>query len=591
MPEPITAVLERLAGQPERFDELRALLADAALREELLDHADDVTRGTSARFAAKELERTKFYAELVQREGKRLRGEEQLDALTIINEQFPRIVEAVDHAMSLDDASHLAKFASHIAFPLLLKGKLELGVTVFKRLLDQAENTGNRSLEIMAGTRYADFLARVGRLDQAFEAFSGTLQLAELDGSHEALTEVLFGLGHVAILMGKYEESTEFCQQSLEHARNLLDKTQISKALGTLGSVAAFQRRLDDARRYLAESLEIKREIGNFYGLAGDLHNLAIAVAWQGDYPEGQRLFLEALSLNRRIGNRPWEANNLTGLASIALDQGRFEEARQLYSSAQSIAVDIGNELLIAACEFHLGAVAAALESNVEARLHFERGIQLSRKLGTKAWLAAGIDHLGALYTNLGDYQAAEPLLSEALTISKEIGDTNLSASATTNLGSIAIAMEKLPEATEYLDQALQLAAKAGMPRGILISLHQVVRLLLKANKNSSAALLAYGVSLNVQRLELVLRAKMHQDLARAVDKGRSVLTAEVMYQLEQQATTFSIKELADYALQALRDLQRELAGVPPKPAPAEQPVGDLIAETAEHDAGRDAHA
>ena len=71
-----------------------------------------------------------------------------------MNEQFPRIVETIEHSMSLDDSACLAKFAASIVSLLHMQGKLELGASVFKRLLHKARKTGNRSLEVRAG-RYS----------------------------------------------------------------------------------------------------------------------------------------------------------------------------------------------------------------------------------------------------------------------------------------------------------------------------------------------------------------------------------------------------------------------------------------------------
>jgi len=551
--------LDRLGGQPDRYEQLRQLLNDPGKRQEYIDDAEELLQRESARYSTAMLDRAGFYAELVSRESKRLKGKEQLDALTIIKKHFPRVVEAIDYVMSIDDSECLAKFARNIAAPLLMQGKFDLGASVFNRLLSQAEKTGNRLLEIRTGSAYGQFLIKTGRLDKAYEVSLHALELAQLEGNESALAGVLNVLGNVTRYLGRFEEATAFYEQQLELDRKLHLKSHMGFALCNLGILAGRQRRLDDARRLFTESLEIARESGNTHRIAGELHNLACVSAYQGDHPEAQKLLQEALELNRIIGNRSFEACNLGELGRAAIEQGRFIEARRLYASAQLIGVEIGNELLYADCECGLGTVAAAMESYEDARRHFEKSAQLIRRIGAKVELAACLEHLGALHCDLGDYEAAVPLLSEALTISMHLGDTHCSSLASTSLALVALETGKLPEATKYLARALNMSAEAGMPRGTLITLQAGVQLLANADKASPAALLAYGITPHLKRLGLVFGRKWHRDLDEAIASCSAMLEADQRSQLEQQAASMSIEDLTTYALEALGNLQAEL--------------------------------
>jgi tetratricopeptide (TPR) repeat protein len=379
MPEHIAVLLDKLGGQPDRYEQLRQLLNDPEQREEYSDYAEELIQRESLRYSTAMLDQAGFYAELVSRESQRLKGQEQLDALTIMNEQFPRIVEAIEQAMSLDDSACLARFAASIVSLLHMQGKLELGASVFRRLLQQAKKTANRSLEARAGRYYGQFLTEAGKLDKAYEITLHALGLALLEGNESELAKVQIALGNVTRYQGRFEESTEFYRLALENGRNLRDKYLISGALCSLGLIALGQGRLDEARRLFTESLEIARQTGNIYRIAGDLHNLACVAVDQRDYDEAQNLYQEALELNRLIGNRTFEARNLHALGSIALNQGRIDEAKQLYSSAQSISAETGNDQDYARYEDDLGNVSATTGSSEDVRRQFEGDIQLSR--------------------------------------------------------------------------------------------------------------------------------------------------------------------------------------------------------------------
>jgi hypothetical protein len=52
-----------------------------------------------------------------------------------------------------------------------------------------------------------------------------------------------------------------------------------------------------------------------------------------------------------------------------------------------------------------------------------------------------------------------------------------------------------------------------------------------------------------------------------------------------------TLKDLTDYALDALRELRRELDGEPSASAPADNSPADSVEELTQHEAGRDADA
>lgn len=378
MVESIAAVLESRADDPARFAQLARLLDDPSQRLGLEDYLEGAIRRESARYTTAMLDRAEFYSQLVKREVKRLRGKEQLDALAMMNEQFPRIVETIEHEMNLEDSTCLAKFAASIVSLLHMQGKLELGAAVFQRLLKQAKKAGNRPLEIKAGRYYGQFLTEAGKLDNANEITYYALGLALLEGNESELAKVQIALGNVTRYQGRYEESMEFYRQALEHGKDLGDKYLVSGALCSLGLIALEQQRLDDARQLFAESLEIARETGNIYRIAGDLHNLACVSYLELDYSEAKKHLLEALELNRLIGNRVFEARNLNALGRVALELGCLEEARELFTGAQSVAAETGNEREYARCEKDLQNVAAASAGNGNGQ-RLEKAIQVSR--------------------------------------------------------------------------------------------------------------------------------------------------------------------------------------------------------------------
>lgn len=559
MADKVAEILARPADDLSRFEALEWLLHSPEHRIQFEDYIEEAIRRQSGDVAAKMFARARFYAELVRREGERLNSGEQLDALTIINEHFPRILEAIDHAMSNDDSEHLAIFAAYIGIPLEFKGKFELGIKLFDSIIKQAEATNNKALEIESRIRYGDLLVRAGRLEHGYATLSHALQLSQLHGTERNLALVLSALGHVTRLMGRYEESLAYYTNALENARKTTEKVLLARALSGLAGIALYQRRLADARRLCTESLDIKRALANIHGIAGDLHNLAVVASWEGANCEAQGYYLEALDLNRRIGNHLWEAANLSGLGGILYEMGHFDEAKECFKRAQAIVIDGEHKMLVAVCQYHFGCVAFATEDYEDAQRHFEEGIQLNRAIGAKAWVGVCLYHMGELQRELGDKEAAKRCLSEALAIGNEIGDPNISSSALTNSALLAMATGKSAEAEVCLHRALRLASGVGMPRSSLISLHACLPVLLAANKYVSVAVLAQGIHAKVTQFGFVFRKKFHSDLRSAIAKCSSTLSGKDQVQAEDLAASLNVPDLVDYALRALEELRPEL--------------------------------
>jgi len=520
MPEPIAAVLTRLAGQPDRFDELRSMLADAALRQQLLDYTDEVTRGTSARYAAKELERTKFYAELVQREGEKLDGHEQLDAIQILDQEFESILDAASYALDYEDEGELLlPFARFLVNYLENTGRWREALSLYEHIVKRASEGKDRKIYAYALSSYGALLFGLSRFDQAEDMLSKAKQIAEEEGDELITSHAATVLGNVACVTGKYRQAIELQEEGLRLRRKIGKPHLIAFSLGNLATVYGHMNDRDRAIPLFEECLEISRESGDRRAMAVTLNNLGNLAEEQGQLDKAHKYFSESEALFREVSDRHGLGMALGNLGRLALWRRNLSNAQKLLSESLEINRQIDDDQGIAISLCNLGCVALLQGQTEQAEKLFEQSLEAYRRTGEQ-------------------YRIAETLAYLALTDIKE--------------GRRLKAWQRLNESL-LIDKGLKSHAANCM------ALIATGTFLIGTNTNEPAALLLFGYKRQPEFLNRVIWPIEEDCIDPMMEQLNSELPAAELTRLEAQAEAMSMEELIDYALQSLSKVQQEL--------------------------------
>jgi non-specific serine/threonine protein kinase len=392
----------------EGLDGVGALLAKSLVRR--TDGADGVPRfamletireyGLESLALAGELPalrawHARYYLELVEAAGSRLRGADQGAWLDRLEAEHDNLRAALEWSQTTDGDAELG---------LRLSGGLSWFWQI-RSYMDEGRRWLTRTLNNYPGPSAARVAALIGagwlaHLQHDAAAARGLLEaglaLARERGDSWSTAWALHLLGRVAYFDGDADTARALASESLETARAIGDRWLVAWALHLLGLAAHIEAGYPSARRLYEESLAIRRELDYPEGV-GTLQLLLGMVDYgEGDYGSAWSRFRESLELVQALRSHWLLGNLLANFAGLAAALGQMERAVLLAGAAGAVsdAVRVRPIPLVAAV---LGEVARSGE----------------RALGPAAFEAALAD---------GRRMSQEQAVAEALAVAPSTG-------------------------------------------------------------------------------------------------------------------------------------------------------------------------
>ncbi len=203
---------------------------------------------------------------------------------------------------------------------------------------------GNRNAAAVVLSNLGNLLARLGRLDEAREAYTDAIQTHRELGNRrsEAISKVNLG----NLLVEEDEEARRLLTEALATFRRVGDRMFEAIAAGNLGDACLRAGRLSEAEGHLTEAVKVARAIkaaaveGAFRG------SLAMIEHAQGRDDAAQRNLGAAESLLRRV-HQPEELGKLLlRKGTIAADAGDLDTAGACLTELRELAASDGQSQL-----------------------------------------------------------------------------------------------------------------------------------------------------------------------------------------------------------------------------------------------------
>ncbi|NEE07921.1 tetratricopeptide repeat protein [Streptomyces sp. SID7499] len=293
-------------------------------------------------------------------------------------------------------------------------------LTVTQLAVDCAREIDHPCCEATALNRLSQILPDCGRVDEAVEAASKSLDISRTHGDRMRQATALTSLGAALQRAERFEEAVKAHTESLTLSRELGDQGCIAKALMGLAGTLHETRRYDEAADVLDES-------ARHFAAMGDWHAEGLQLMRLGDTLFAMKRSTEAVETLRR---------------ALVLYQERGDEHHQ------AIALQ------------HLWSVSDM--SAQEAVDNYQRLVAICHKVCDRALESVALNALGDRLKQLDRYEEAVDAYREAAAIHEERGEERLLLTVLNNLGIALRTAGRVTEAVEVHEREIELARARG---------------------------------------------------------------------------------------------------------------------------------
>jgi tetratricopeptide (TPR) repeat protein len=177
---------------------------------------------------------------------------------------------------------------------------------------------------------------RVGRLDEAEDAFQNVIRLA---GEYKEIMAVGYGnLGLIYETRGDLDKAEAFFQKALALEEELGRKEGMASDYGNLGLIYLTQGNLGKAEEFHQKALALEEELGNKMGIARQYGNLGLIHLTRGDLGKAEEFHKKSLAIEEELGRKEGMANQYGNLSLIYRTQGDLGKAEEFLQ--KSLALD-----------------------------------------------------------------------------------------------------------------------------------------------------------------------------------------------------------------------------------------------------------
>jgi len=342
--------------------------------------------------------------------------------------QFDLLAERVDlysrmgkrdlQLKDLDSLRHLAeqlKDADHIAKEMMWRSAYFYFLGNYHEAIEQAQRAQSRSvvlvqteLGLYTQTVWCVALLRLGRLDEAMQRGTETLNQCQAVGNRKEEGRILTTMGLIALEQKEPANARRFLVEALQIAREIQDPGLETRALNNLArSEETVHRNYALARQYYEQSYRIAHEIGDRTNESITMGNLGFAAGMQGDFAAARSYHEQALMIAREVGNRYQEIYVLINLSAVSGIQNEARPALEYARAAAELAQKIGERVGEAWAMLYLGH-AYLLENELQmAQTAYRKSIEIRSELGQLSLSMEPIGGLVETYLRANDMEAA----------------------------------------------------------------------------------------------------------------------------------------------------------------------------------------
>ncbi len=260
-------------------------------------------------------------------------------------------------------------------------GRYGRAVSLYRIALDLARRVDPGGAEpSLRGEIYLQLgtaLSRVGRLDEATEAYGEARRIFEDATQPDRVGEALYGLGSVLAKDGDYDGAMLHFERAQGLFEQYEDMRNLSRVRDQAGTLLMQIGRPADAVEHFTASLAVKQHLRDVAGECGTLTEFARCLNACGDAARAKDLAERAAVRSREAGLHDEEARAQALLGALASAAGDLKEAQRALSAAAKHCEDAGLTVELVSIYKELAHVTGLAGRYKEATAYHERAFRL----------------------------------------------------------------------------------------------------------------------------------------------------------------------------------------------------------------------
>lgn len=304
-----------------------------------------------------------------------------------------------------------------------------LGALAFFSNTRESLEAYQKSLELDPNSREAwnhlgHLLDRVGRSQDADEAYSRALQIATSNNDKRAQSEAYGFLGSLRAKLGDIAHAETMLKSAVALAEDLDIDEPRAIAYGDLGNFYIRRGELKQAEALLKKSLVISNSARLSLGMTAHIYaDLGIVYQLREELVEAEKMQKKALEIWAKLGRRGEIAKAIGNLGIVSQHSGDLDTAEQLFRKALEFDHELEDKELAIQTYMNLGTIYGSRRDAVQAEEMFRRALEMSDAMGLKTGSAHAFLNLATVYVARGDLVQAQEMSERSLKLFTEIGD------------------------------------------------------------------------------------------------------------------------------------------------------------------------
>ena len=313
-----------------------------------------------------------------------------------------------------------------------------------------------------------------GNLDYALKELNSYRPLNESKSGHK---ESL--LGRVYTLQKNIPSALEHYQHAKDIYQKLNETENLYKNMKGIGVALYSGGKYDESLELLNKSLEYFTSTNNNIYKIDTLGNIGSVFLAQGEVQKAYKIFDNQYKAAVEHDAKNSIKNALGNTANITNISGKHDDALKIFNQLISVCEDLNDKDGLSKTYNNIGLCNKLLHRYDDAMTNYKQSLEISKQVGDKGEIAFGYMNMGLVYHKLSNFEESLRNYKKSSSLAKEANDIRVLSFLHGNFGILYTDMGDLDHALEEYYSAQKIFDSVSEVRGTALVNYEISKVLL----------------------------------------------------------------------------------------------------------------